>query len=289
MPFPPLGRLSTRRGVPNDDDVLYEGVPDHLQGLLHDWTVKHLGLRESSGAVELDGRLQILQALAARYRVKVPWDHDPLMVIVNQIYENPEIFLEIVDAHLQTMKGGSERLDMYFTIGGSAWEVIDEPLPHLERRVSAEQRALYAAATTPVDDATEQLREAWAKVYGRGPDPSDAWDHAIKAVEILLQPIASPANDKATLGSMLAALEAKPEKWTLTLASSSKTVGPVGTFTAMLRLIWPNPDRHGSGSGSSRTPTREEAEQVVGLAVLVVSWLRKDALKPAAAPPPTGP
>lgn len=282
MPSPPLGRLSTRQGVPNDDDVLHEGVPEHLQGLLHKWTMRHLGLRDSDSTVELSGRTEFLEALAARYRVTVRWDQDPLLVIVNLMYERPEEYLEVVDGHLQTMKSGSSLLDSYLTLGGSAWEVVEEPLPHLERRVSGEQRALYASATMPVDAAAQHLREAWANAYGRNPDPSDAWDHAIKAIEILLQPIASPANDKATLGSMLAALEAKPEKWVLALPSSSKKVDPVETITGMLRLIWPNPDRHGSGSGSSRVPTLDEAEQVVDLAVLVVSWLRKGALQPAA-------
>ncbi|WP_448642774.1 hypothetical protein [Geodermatophilus sp. URMC 63] len=44
----------------------------------------------------------------------------------------------------------------------------------------------------------------------------------------------------------------------------------------MLRLMWPNPDRH--ATGSRRTPTQEEAQNVVHLAVLIVNWVRSDAL-----------
>lgn len=162
--------------------------------------------------------------------------------------------------------------------GGSVWTVSDTPR-RLERRVSDEEHELYTGATSPADDASDQLREAWAKVYGRNPDPSDAWDHAIKAVEFLLHPVVSPSNNKATLGSMLADLTKKPEKWTLLLTTSSPQIGEVEVLAGMLRLMWGNPDRHGSGTGYYRNPTPEEAEQIVGMAVLMVSWLRKGALQ----------
>lgn len=219
-------------------------------------------------------------------RVEVDASQSYLNVLVNLLDDDPynvhvDDFLDVVDMHLQLFGQGRESLELMLRDGGSAWTVAREPL-RLERRVSDEEHQLYAAATTPGDEASTELQEAWGKVYGRDPSPSYAWTHAIKAVEILLHPIVSPVNDKATLGSMLAALEAKPAKWTLTLATSSKTVGPVEALTAMLRLIWPNPDRHGSGSGSSRAPTQEEAEQVVRLAVFVVGWLRTGALQAVA-------
>jgi hypothetical protein len=44
----------------------------------------------------------------------------------------------------------------------------------------------------------------------------------------------------------------------------------------MLRLMWVNPDRHATGNW--REPTQEEAENAVQLAVLVVGWVRSDAL-----------
>lgn len=99
-------------------------------------------------------------------------------------------------------------------------------------------------------------------VYGRHPNPSDAWDHAIKAVEALLWGLVIPKNTGATLGTILAALANKPSSWTFRLASS--------------RMIWPNPDR--PGSGTVRVPTQEEAENVVQTAVMVVGWLRTGAL-----------
>jgi hypothetical protein len=46
----------------------------------------------------------------------------------------------------------------------------------------------YERAVAPQDVAGNELQEAWARALGRHPDASDAWDHAIKAVEAVLIP-----------------------------------------------------------------------------------------------------
>ena len=49
--------------------------------------------------------------------------------------------------------------------------------------------------------ASAELTEAWIRAYGRDPDPSDAWDHAIKAVEAILIPIVVSKAGQAAVGS----------------------------------------------------------------------------------------
>ncbi len=125
----------------------------------------------------------------------------------------------------------------------------------------------------PGDQASAELVEAWAKAYGLAPDPSDAWDHAIKAVEAVLIPIVVPAKAKATLGDVLGALKANPKGWTFVLATSSSSLSNVETVEGLLRMMWPNPDRHGGGT-LTRAPSLTEAEAVVQIAVTVVTWGR---------------
>jgi hypothetical protein len=64
--------------------------------------------------------------------------------------------------------------------------------------VTDETQATYEAAIAAADEAASELREAWANAFGRNGDPSDAWDHAIKAVEDVLIPEMMPNNTKAT-------------------------------------------------------------------------------------------
>lgn len=300
----PLPRLSARRSLAHDD-VLYEGVPDHLRPALARWARYWLGAEPEWGddyetdlsrrpfanqSSERERRLSD-ELAAAHVRVlqgETTWRFNDAALMIDDpgvawdAYDRDDDFLDLVDMHLQLHSGGAEKLAEILETGGSAWTVAKDPVPHLERRVPDEEQHVYVAATTPADDASAQLQEAWGKVYGRTPDPSDAWDHAIKAVEILLHPLVSPNSAQSTLGTMLRDLKAKPEKWILPLASSSKKVGAVEALTAMLGLMWPNPDRHGSGSGTSRVPTPSEAEQVVRLAVFLVGWLRTGALQTAA-------
>lgn len=137
----------------------------------------------------------------------------------------------------------------------------------------------FTAVATPADKASAELREGWENVYGLNPDPSDTWDHAIKAVEEVLIPVGVPDKARATLGDVLRQLTANPGGYVVE-AQSSGPIGSVETLEAMLRLMWPNPDRHGGGQ-VGRTPSLPEAEAVLQLAVLVAQWARTGTVRKA--------
>ena len=159
-------------------------------------------------------------------------------------------------------------LEQLLTDGGSVWSATSEGL---QRRVPPAVQDAYEAAVSPADVASDELEEAWSNVYGRHPDPSDAWDHAIKAVEAILIPIVCPTKDKANLGSVAGDLKAQPGRFTFGLQSTG--IGGVETLEAMIRLMWPNPDRHGGGP-NPRVPTIEQARAVVQMAVTIAQWGR---------------
>jgi hypothetical protein len=190
------------------------------------------------------------------------------------------VFLDILDltlAYNQTY-GRSQALEQVLYPGGSVWRVNDRG-DGLERRVTDEEKAAYDGAVSPADEVAAELTTAWAHAYGRNPDPSDAWDHAIKAVELALWRIVTPAKANSTLGVIVARLQDQAQRFSFRLATSSKQTTNIEALVQMLRLMWPNPDRH--GTGERRTPTQEEAQNVVHLAVLLVSWVRSGALTAA--------
>jgi hypothetical protein len=135
--------------------------------------------------------------------------------------------------------------------------------------------AAFDSATAEADPASAELNEARIRAYGRrDEDASDAWDHAIKAVEAVLIPIVVPEISRPTLGRVIQQLDrGQPQPVTLGLAGpdGSRSVAPL---VAMLRLMWPNPDRHGGSPEHNRVPTIEEARAVVHLAVTIVQWGR---------------
>ena len=155
--------------------------------------------------------------------------------------------------------------------GGSIWWATAHGL---ERRVDPTVTAAFESATGTGDVASAELTEAWIRAYGRDPDPSDAWDHAIKAVEAILIPIVVSEQDKPQLGHVIGALDRRGHLWRLGLpgADAGQSVAPL---VAMLRLMWPNPDRHGGSPEHHRVPTIEETRSVVHLAVTIAQWGRE--------------
>lgn len=165
-------------------------------------------------------------------------------------------------------------LDELLELAGSVWRVGPDR-DHLVRRVDPTATASFVQASSPDDEASAELKEAWTAAYARDPDASDAWDHSIKAVETMLIGIVIPAKAKATLGDVIGILNSQGQLWRLALQGYDRSES-VAPLVSTLRLMWPNPDRHG-GQGS-RQPSLVEAQAVVHLAVTIVQWARSGVL-----------
>jgi hypothetical protein len=197
--------------------------------------------------------------------------------VTEALFTAPDLMLDVVDAalHLQEFTEWQlSPLDEILMLGGSVWEV-DPARGRLVRRVDATAQEAFRDASSPEDVASAELQEAWTATYGRNPDASDAWDHSIKAVEAVLIPVVTPKKAKANLGDVVGSLGSQGSLWKLVLHGHDDTQS-VAPLVTMLRLMWPNPDRH--GSGNSRKPSLDEAQAVVNLAVAIVQWARAGAL-----------
>jgi hypothetical protein len=264
--------LSVRAGKSAPDGP-FEGMPPHLWSYVQDWLEKELEPDQYTRAERLG------DAIALRLRIERHEHATAQTSIMFARSRNTDRALDVIDAVLAFTGGArSGALKDILSMGASVWTVSEDDRA-LVRRVSDEEIVAYEVAMDPDDEIADELRTAWTAVYGRNPDPSDAWDHAIKAVELALWPIVTPNNNKANLGTIAGQLGGQPELFAFRLATSSNRATNVETLVQMLRLLWPNPDRH--GTGERRTPELEEAENVVQLAVLIVGWCRSGALRQA--------
>jgi hypothetical protein len=161
-------------------------------------------------------------------------------------------------------------VDRILEAGNSVWTAEFEE--GLFRRVEATATEAFEQAISPGDQASAHLHEAWLNAYGRHPDPSDAWDHAIKAVETVLTAIVEPSNSQATLGGGIGILRSQSSKWKLELRGRGRDQS-VEPLVKMLELVWVDPNRHGS-SNPEAPATIEEARALVHLAVTIVQWGR---------------
>lgn len=256
--------LSVRTGQ-REEDGPHEGVPDHVMPHLVDWirdaVTQRSGYTDSS----------LLRLLVLRLEVVVPFDcqtHHHLDALLTEAVNDPQLMLDLVDMLLWARVGNSGNLDTALTTGGSVWSVAERGL---ERRVSDAEQEAKKAAVAPADAAADELSAAWRLAFGVRPDPSDAWDHAIKALEALLIPIVVPKQANPTLGHVVGVMKADPAKWTVDLETNGDLTDGE-TLLGLLQLVWANPDRH--GNVNSRVPTQAEAEKVVKIAVLTFGLCR---------------
>jgi hypothetical protein len=257
--------LSVRTGERVEEGP-YEGVPLHLNAHVIEWV---------DSALRRGGYIDepVLRAILLRLQVFTSTDDRPsvkLLTLKSELEGNSRLILDTVDMLLVLGRGNAEQLRTTLRLAGSIWTIAEDNRS-LQRRVSEAEAASKASAVSPNDLVSDELNKAWAAAFGLHPDSSDAWDHAIKAIEAILTGLVVPAQAKATLGHVVGEIKSDPSRWTMDLTSN----GPVGdgeTLLNVLQLVWANPDRH--GNPSSRTPTQDEAEKIVKIAVMVVGLTR---------------
>jgi hypothetical protein len=200
--------------------------------------------------------------------------YELMKALIQDATADEELFLDLIDGALHVFGSRGNlyaKLSAALAAGASAWTVGDDHVS-LVRVVNEQTQATFDAATSTQDEVSVELREAWANAFGLNGNASDAWDHAIKAVEDVLIPVVCPNKTKANLGGVMGDLDNQGHVWRFCLPGSdlSQDVAP---FVSMLRLLWPNPDRH--GGGVKRAPSLQEARAVVTLAATIVQWHRE--------------
>lgn len=251
--------------------IRFDGVPEHLLQALGRWV-------EGRRVGEVG-----CQVIALRLELTVtnlePWD------LLRSATNDEDLVLDVVEGLLWFGhdSGGStsEGLRQILAHSGSILTVGPDDKT-LVASVDPTMERIATEAIAPGDAASQEVAQAWAKAFGRDPDPSDAWDHAIKAVEDALIPVVVPRQGKANLGHVLGALRGQGQQWRSVYPQADKDHNVQG-LVAMLEQIWPNPDRHGGGGGK-RPPTLAEARAVVVIAAAVVQLARSGDLVSRALP-----
>ncbi|KAB1913280.1 hypothetical protein F8280_32900 [Micromonospora noduli] len=219
----------------------------------------------------------MIRRIALTVRLPLRSDVEPIKLrddFLNSCRAADDRYLDVLDAILHLANATPASLARILEEGGSVWKVREDG-KGLERRVDPVATEAFTQATTPEDLASSELRQAWSRAFGRDSDASDAWDHAIKAVEAILAPIVVPAQDKPQIGHVLGQLRSQGDRWRLVVPGPDQD-HDVSPLVTMLKTIWPNPDRH--AAGNHRTPSLAEAQAVLHLAVTIVQWARSGAI-----------
>lgn len=258
-------RLSVREGRRPARALTDTFSPAATHSLVY-WLEGEFGYRITGSEFDFDGLIMsIALACDIELNPQKVWDVSLMRQLLNVVSADDDLMVDVLDATLaRGVMRGAKNLRALLLDASSAWTVKDDNRG-LVRRVDPTAEAAFVDATSARDPASVELREAWFALYGVNANYSDAWDHAIKAMEAALVPVVAPNNVRATLGTVTAELE-KGVKFV------NFALGSVSTLGAMTRLAWPNPDRH--AGGQSRAPEEGETSAVVHLAVTIVQWVR---------------
>lgn len=119
--------------------------------------------------------------------------------------------------------------------------------------------------------ANSLLKQAWENAFGIKPRASHAYYDAVKAIELLANPLISPKDGDATLGKDIAVLRSQASRWHFSLAGS-KHHGSVESVVVCMQMLWHSQtDRHGLENYADVTD--EEARAAVLLASTLIGWL----------------
>jgi hypothetical protein len=178
-------------------------------------------------------------ALATGLRLNAPVgidDYDLMKALIRDATADEDLFLDVIDGVLHVWgapRNQNSVLSERLSAGASAWTVADDHVS-LQRVVNEQAQATFDAATSVQDEVAMELREAWANAFGLNGDASDAWDHAIKAVEDVLIPVVCSNKAKANLGGVIGDLDNQGHVWKLCLPGHdlSEDVAPLVSMLA---------------------------------------------------------
>jgi hypothetical protein len=251
-------------------DGPYEGVPDYLRRPLTRWLENAYTIRPDTLAPGMDE--EGLERLAALLRIDLRGTdgYGMLIGILAWTDDDDERLLDVIHYTLQIptrMPKLWNELEILLAYGSSIWQATDKGL---QRRVDETVVKAFNAVIGVPDKASDHLALAWAGAYGRHPHPASAWHHSIRALEASLRDVVRPNDPTATLSDVINELSTGPWKLEIRGRARDHTIDPL---VQMLELVWPDPNRHDSGTPEPAA-TREEACAVVQIAAAIVQWRR---------------
>ncbi|WP_066040855.1 hypothetical protein [Herbiconiux solani] len=198
----------------------------------------------------------------------------------------PEQFLDFVDFLVFKLGelgyGGEESLEsleLLLADAGSSWKVGSRAgHASLEQRVPTGIAQAVDEVTNAPGDAGRLLAEAWNATFGRGHDYEKAYSKAVKAVEAAAIPVVSPANVRATLGTVIAQMKQQAD-WELGLTREHADYPTQEVVLGMLQALWTGQNDRHAGQPGFAASSAADAEAATLLAVPLVQWFTSGALK----------
>lgn len=278
-------------------DALHDGVPTWMEPVLWSWVEREITSYgfQTDYQTKRNVRVKLLKEYFVEdmcQTLRIPFDNLPrggpdpseakervnaAMILLRRSGKGLHV-ADYVLAHMD--EPDSTRLESLLAYGKSLWTVGTRyGRPGLVRRIPEGVQAGADTVMQRTGRAGARLAKAWESLYTLDPNPSEAYGLAIKAVEDAAIPVVSPANDRATLGTVLSQIENQRD-WALGISREDIRAPSRDVLVGMMRTLWHGQhDRHGGQSSAPGNVTESEAIVAVGLATTLVHWFDAGVVK----------
>ena len=239
-------RPLSKRGAPDARlDEPHEGLPAHIKGpalaWLHD-QFQPSGYEDTAELTKLQLRFRLDPPFAAGRR---------LMDLLARCGEDQEFALDVLDytlfhlgdsATTPSLTHARSRLGKHSFLVGRRGASNQSPAMPARSGWPEERLAPFPMRCSSVLRRPEPIPTSSGHGTGVLAEPGSFWSYreAVRAVEAAAKPVVLPQNDRATLGTMIAALRDKPDKW-------ETRIGTIDDVRRQMELLWTNQlDRHGT-------------------------------------------
>lgn len=266
-PKPPWSIRKNRKNV-EEFYALREGIPDGLKSSLMSFLVEHYTI----GYDIIVERVMHLERITSR---SLPGDRQKLLALFSA---DEELLLDAIDHalshpgfHIQQPYQAADVVKSFFDDARSVYDVTHVKGIEYEicYRQPPEVTELVEKTASGSSRAAEHLRRAWSLGFSRNADPTAACIEAIKAIEASAKATISPDNMRATLGTMIRDMNAKPKKWRTDLETSNSK--DVLVVIGMMDMVWKGHSRHGNPDEPLEI-SAAQCEMILHTAAILVHW-----------------
>jgi hypothetical protein len=224
-----------------------------------------------------DLNADVLRELERKLGVTVPFNqlsgHEAVDDLLLRVKLSEDFAVRVI-AILLSMSTDQDVAEIarIFESPGSKWEVVvgddGSRLTLRQHGPVADVVGGLAGFAAPAHGHLEKALEKMSRPEDK--DPGSAYLEAVKAVEAASRPVVIPTDPSATLGKIVAALEAKPSKWAVVLETET-----IEDVTRRAAILWTTPhERHGSDEPAPPV-TIEQAHAGFSLALGLVDYFAR--------------
>lgn len=258
--------------------VIRAGIPDSMEAPLRSWITQQFQGQYSGMHDEHMAKLSLVHEVQAALRLTLGAPASGFMPrdnVVGAIYAKGEqTIMRVTDFLLSRLPVAADHvrsLSRTLDWSHSKYRVdISGGVPRLALRLPAGIAETVQGVVNQAGDAGSLLLKAWHYAFGMEPQPAEAMDFAVKAVERAVTPVVCPNHPKPSLGIAVAYIRDQ-RNWAHNLRTDGDKAPPNTTIHHMLQTLWAGQHyRHVDQNAVS--PTLEQAQAHVQLAALLVGW-----------------